>query len=181
MNRKLITFSRVIKTGMVNFVRNAWLAIAAMAVMVVTLTIVLFSLIANATFGNTIDQITSKIDVSVYLKDGVTPGQTQTLIADIKALPNVEHVTYVSKEEVLQKYLKDNQSNSDLLSAMSQTDNPLPAQSVSSRVTSTNSMTSKLTLTRKMLPICNPTSLRTPVTVKKPSIKLRMPPIFCSG
>ncbi|HEU4914027.1 MAG TPA: permease-like cell division protein FtsX [Candidatus Saccharimonadales bacterium] len=123
----MITFSRIIKTGIINFARNAWLAIAAMAVMVVTLTIVLFSLIANATFNNTIDQIRSKIDVSVYLKDDVDPPETQDLIADIKKLPNVESISYLSKEEVLQNYVKDNQGNTDLLSAVSQTDNPLPA------------------------------------------------------
>lgn len=127
MSRKFITFSRIIKTGIVNFVRNAWLAIAAMAVMVVTLTIVLFSLVANATFNNTIDQIRSKIDVSIYLKDTVDESKTQDLIADIKKLPNVESVSYLSKEEVLQNYVKDNKGNVDLLSAVSQTDNPLPA------------------------------------------------------
>jgi cell division transport system permease protein len=127
MNRKLITFTRVVNTGIVNFVRNAWLAIAAMAVMVVTLTIVLFSLIANATFNNTIDQIREKIDVSVYLKDTVDEDKTQDLIADLKKLPNAESVSYLSKEDVLKNYLKDNQGNADLLSAVSQTDNPLPA------------------------------------------------------
>lgn len=127
MKRKLVTLGRIITTGAVNFVRNAWLAIAAMAVMVVTLTIVLFSLIANATFANTIEQITSKIDVSVYLKDSVTNEQRAKLIKDIKNLPNVERVRFVSKEEVLKKYLKDNAGNADLMSAVSQTDNPLPA------------------------------------------------------
>lgn len=127
MKRKLVTLSRIISTGAVNFVRNAWLAIAAMAVMVVTLTIVLFSLIANATFNNTLEQIRSKIDVSVYLKDSTTDEQRTKLIRDIKKLPNVEGVNFVSKEEVLQKYIKDNASNSELLSAVSQTDNPLPA------------------------------------------------------
>lgn len=127
MNRKLITLSRIITTGLVNFVRNAWLAIAAMAVMVVTLTIVLFSLIANATFNNTIDQIRSKIDVSVYLKDSVTDTKAKDLMDDLKKLPNVESVSYVSKEEVLKKYLKDNEQNPELMSAVSQTDNPLPA------------------------------------------------------
>ena len=48
---------------MVNFVRNLWLAIAAMAIMIITLTIILFSVIVNATFNNTVQQITSKIDV----------------------------------------------------------------------------------------------------------------------
>ncbi|HEX9153563.1 MAG TPA: permease-like cell division protein FtsX, partial [Candidatus Saccharimonadales bacterium] len=127
MKRKLITFSRVITTGLVNFFRNAWLAIAAMAVMVVTLTIVLFSLLANVTFSHTIEQITDKIDISVYLKDGITADQTDKLIADIKNLPNAERVVYVSKEEVLEKYMAQNSDNPELLSAVSSTDNPLPA------------------------------------------------------
>jgi cell division transport system permease protein len=127
MKRKFITFSRIITTGMVNFVRNSWLAIAAMAVMVVTLTIILFSLIANATFTNTIKQITDKIDVSVYLKDSTTEEQTEKLVSDLKKLPNTERVTYVSKAEVLEKYIKQNADNPELLSAVSSTDNPLPA------------------------------------------------------
>jgi cell division transport system permease protein len=127
MKRKLVTFSRIINTGAVNFVRNAWLAIAAIAVMVVTLTIVLFSLLANATFAHTIEQITSKIDISVYLKDDVTNNQRTKLITDIKRLPNVQSVNFVSKDEVLQRYIKANANNAGLLSAVSQTDNPLPA------------------------------------------------------
>lgn len=127
MKRSLVTFSRIISTGAVNFVRNAWLAIAAMAVMVVTLTIVLFSLIANATFSNTIEQITNKIDISVYLKDAVAPEDRNKLIQDIKALPNVENVVFLSKEEVLKRYLEQNSGNAQLMSAVSQTDNPLPA------------------------------------------------------
>jgi cell division transport system permease protein len=127
MNRKLITFSRIITTGMVNFARNAWLAIAAIAVMVVTLTIVLFSLITSETFNNTIEQITDKIDVSVYLKDETTEEQRVQLLQELEQLPNVLSVVYVSKEEVLQRYIQQNADNPELLSAVSQTDNPLPA------------------------------------------------------
>jgi cell division transport system permease protein len=112
---------------MVNFARNAWLAIAAIAVMVVTLTIVLFSLITSATFNNTIKQITDKIDISVYLKDEVTTEQRDILLQEMQRLPNVQYVTYVSKEEVLQRYIQQNSNNPELLSAISQTDNPLPA------------------------------------------------------
>lgn len=127
MNRKMITLTRVIKTGIVNFIRNAWLAIAAMAVMVVTLTIVLFSLITNATFANTIAQITDKIDVSVYLKDDVKSSDRDRLISSLKALPNVKEVTYLSKDKVLENYKRQNAGNEQLLSAVSSTDNPLPA------------------------------------------------------
>ncbi|HJP95909.1 MAG TPA: permease-like cell division protein FtsX [Candidatus Saccharimonadales bacterium] len=127
MNRKMITLSRIIKTGLVNFVRNAWLAIAAMAVMTVTLTIVLFSLITNATFANTIAQITDKIDISVYLQDDITASQRDSFIAGIKSLPNVKAVSYLSKDQALANYQKQNAGNEQLLSAISATDNPLPA------------------------------------------------------
>lgn len=127
MQRRLTTFWRIIHTGIVNFMRNVTLAIAAIAVMVVTLTIVLFSVITNATFENTIAQITNKIDISVFLKDDTTPEQTQKLLKDIKALPNVKSVTYLSKEAALKKYIAQNAGNQQLLTAISVSSNPLPA------------------------------------------------------
>ena len=74
------------------------LAIAAMAVMVVTLTIVLFSIIANATFTNTIAQITNKINVSVYLKDTTTEAQAKSMVGDLKNQPIVAKVDFLNKE-----------------------------------------------------------------------------------
>jgi len=127
MKRKYITLLRILHTGTVNFIRNASLAIAAMAVMIVTLTIVLFSLIANATFSNTISQITNKIDISVYLKDSVTPVQSSQLVTELKSLPNAQTVTYLSKDQVLKLYQQQNATNQQLQSAIDQTSNPLPA------------------------------------------------------
>lgn len=127
MRRNFITFARIVKTGMINFVRNAWLGIAAMAVMVVTLTIVLFSILTNATFTNTIDQIRDKIDISVYLADDITVEQKNTLLGDLKGLPNVAGINYLSKDDALERYKQQNADNPELLSAISQTENPLPA------------------------------------------------------
>jgi cell division transport system permease protein len=125
--QRLITFGRIIKTGCINFVRNPWLAIAAMAMMLVTLTIVLFLVIANATFSNTVAQITDKIDISVYLKDSVTEKQRSQLINDLGHVDNVKSVRYISKDDALTTYKQQNANNLNLLLAISQTDNPLPA------------------------------------------------------
>ncbi|MEI7682982.1 MAG: permease-like cell division protein FtsX [Candidatus Saccharibacteria bacterium] len=127
LKRRLIVLERITKAGMINFVRNAWLSVAAVAVMVITLTIVLFSVIARVTFNNTIAQINDKIDVSVYLKDEVTVQQKDSLVNKIKQLGTVKSVTYVSKQQALDKYRDQNAGNADLLVAISQTDNPLPA------------------------------------------------------
>jgi cell division transport system permease protein len=127
-SKRAITFERIIKNGFINFGRNIWLAIAAIAMMGITLTILLFAIIANATFAHTISDLTDHIDVSVYLKDSVTEPQKNGLIKDLKNLDNVESVRYVSKADALQKYEKDNAANPLLLSAISQTDNPLSAE-----------------------------------------------------
>lgn len=127
MKRKLVTLSRIFQSGLTNFIRNAWLAIAAIAVMVITLTIVLFSVIASATFANTIKQITDKIDISVYLNDDISVSKKDDLSSQLKSLPEVRSIDYVSKDEALKRYRKQNENNLDLLMAISQTDNPLPA------------------------------------------------------
>jgi len=125
--KNLITFRRIVRTGLLNFIRNAWLAVAAIAIMTVTLTIILFSIVANATFANTIAQINDKINVSVYLNDKVTDNQHKQLMEKLRELPNVKDVTYVSKEDALNKYRADNKGNESLLQAISETGNPLPA------------------------------------------------------
>jgi cell division transport system permease protein len=127
MHRKFTTLGRIFHTGVLNFIRNLSLAIAAMAVMVVTLTIVLFSVITNASFTNTIAQITDKIDISVYIKDDATKAQTTQLLTQLKRLPNVKQVTYLSKDQALKRYQQQNADNVQLLAAISATANPLPA------------------------------------------------------
>lgn len=126
-SRKLITAERIIKNGFVNFWRNIWLSIAAIAMMLITLTILLFAVIANATFSHTISDITSHIDVSMYLKDSVTDAQRNDLVGQLYRIDNVKSVEYVSKTQALKNYEAQNANNLDLLSAISQTDNPLPA------------------------------------------------------
>lgn len=127
MGYRTTTVMRIVRTGMINFVRNAWLAIAAMAIMIITLTIILFSIIANATFSNTVKQITDKINISIYLKDTTTKEQAEEFVSGLKRLPNSEEVTYLSKSDALKVYMEQNKDNQQLLAAINETDNPLPA------------------------------------------------------
>lgn len=127
MSHQLITLLRVIKHGAQNFVRNLTLAIAAMAVISITLTTVLMLVIANATLNGTIKQINNKIDISVYLNDSVTNQQKDNLLSGLKSLNEVKSVQYISKSEALAIYEAQNSSNTTIESAISQTYNPLPA------------------------------------------------------
>lgn len=127
MQRRLITFWRIVHTGIVNFIRSISLAVAAMAVMAVTLTIVLFSIIANATFENTIRDITDKISVSVYLQDSTTDDQAKKLADQIGKQSNVKRVVYLNKDQALRAFGDQNPENQGLVTAATQAGNPIPA------------------------------------------------------
>lgn len=123
----MVTLGRVIKAGLRNFIRNAWLSTAATAVMTVTLTILLSSFIANNALNATIKGIVKKIDVSIYIKDGTTEAQAQALKERLEKTENVAGVKYVSKKEALERYRDQNKANKKLLEAVTEEDNPLPA------------------------------------------------------
>jgi cell division transport system permease protein len=127
MKRKSITFMRIIRTGLSNFMRNISLAIAAIAVMVVTLTIVLFSVVTSATLNHTVAQIADKINISIYLNDAVTAEQRTQLMDSLRQQPQVKSVSYVSKDQALAEYKLANANNKNLLTAINETGNPLPA------------------------------------------------------
>lgn len=126
MKRTLITFERIFQSGILNFMRNIGIAVAAIAVMTVTLTVLLISIVVNSTFSNTITQYTAKIDISVYLKDSDTAAQTAKLLAQIKDLSNVQSAQYLDKAQVLAQYEAKNSNNQQLALAISEINNPLP-------------------------------------------------------
>ena len=124
---RFITLERIFKNGFVNFGRNIYLSVAAVAMMAVTLTILMFAVIANKTFGHTIDEFNSRIDVTMTLKDTVTDTQLQQLTQEAQALPNVKSVQYISKTDALKDYNQHFANSPQLLTAIAETGNVLHA------------------------------------------------------
>ena len=118
---------RIIVAGTRNFVRNAWLSSAATAVMTVTLTLIMLSFISNLALTATIKGVTDKIDVSIFLKNDLTPAQIQTLETNLKKSSNVESLTYVSPQQAVANYKEQNKNNPQLIAALDQAGNALPS------------------------------------------------------
>jgi cell division transport system permease protein len=127
MSLNYLTAMRIVKTGLRNFFRNAWLSAAATAVMTVTLSLVAISYIANQALTSTIKQVVNKIDISVFLNDADTPVQIQALEAQLRQQPDVESVSFTSKTQALAQYRQQNADDPTLLQAATASDNPLPA------------------------------------------------------
>lgn len=121
--RQWITFLRMCRYGVNNFSRNAWLTVAATAVMTITLLIVFATLAARNTLITTVDDIKDKVDMSIYLKNDVKPEDVKTIESDLKKLDTVTGVSYVSPEDARTKFAEENSKNPDALSALNEATN----------------------------------------------------------
>ncbi|NCU38961.1 FtsX-like permease family protein, partial [Candidatus Saccharibacteria bacterium] len=125
--RQWLTFVRMIRYGTNNFTRNAWLTIAATAVMTITLLIILMTVAAQNILSESVKSIAAKVDMSIYLQTGTTYEQAQPIINDLRQLSNVKDVTFVSSEEAREKAAEHNRTDLKVLDALNEATNKLPA------------------------------------------------------
>lgn len=118
---------RIIKEGFSNFIRNGWLSVASITIMVLTLLTMSMFIIINIVMNTGIQTIQDKIDISVYLNDTAKQAEVITLQEDLSKMENVRSIKYISKQEALNRYREQNKNNPKLLESLSDTDNPLPA------------------------------------------------------
>lgn len=90
---------RIVKSGFVNLFRNAWLTIAATAVMVVALTIISIAVVLNVTANNAIDELARDLKASVYIREGATDSEINVLKASLSGLEFVDSVELITQDQ----------------------------------------------------------------------------------
>jgi cell division transport system permease protein len=118
LRRNFNSFWRVCKYGFKNLFRNAWLSIAAIAVMLVALVIILFTLVLNVTANNAISELSKNLKASVYLKDDVPDDELKTLEDALKDNDFVSGVEYVSKQEARERFTTSFQDDKSLIEGL---------------------------------------------------------------
>lgn len=118
LTRGLNNFWRICMYGFKNLFRNAWLSVAAMAVMLVALVIILFTLVLNVTANNAIQELSKNLKASVYLKDDISPSQLDTLADALRNNDFVSDVEYVSKQEARERFTTSFQNDKSLLEGL---------------------------------------------------------------
>lgn len=121
--RQWITFLRMCRYGVNNFSRNAWLTVAATAVMTITLLIVFSTLAARNTLVTTVDDIKDKVDMSIYLKTDVDDEEVEKIQSELRKLETVTSVSYISPEDARGSFAEQNSRNPDALSALNEATN----------------------------------------------------------
>ena len=124
--RQWITFLRMCRYGVNNFTRNAWLTVAATAVMTITLFVIFVSFVSHNVLIDTVDQLRDKVNMSIYLKTDATQEQVDDVVAEIRSLSSVTSVTAKSPEDARSDFVNQNKSDESTLGAVKEATNKFP-------------------------------------------------------
>jgi len=124
--RQWITFIRMCRYGVNNFSRNAWLTIAATAVMTITLLIVFATLAARSTLVSSVDVIRENVDMSIYVKNDTSVDAVKKIQGGLEDLKSVKSVSYVSPDDARKAFAVANGEDTDALKALNEATNRFP-------------------------------------------------------
>lgn len=124
--RQWVTFIRMCRYGVNSLGRNAWLTIAATAIMTITLLVIFLSLVSRNILIDTSSQISGDIKMSIFL--GIdTPEQDVDTIADqVRDLTSVTAVTVESPSQARERIASDNSTDASYLEAIKEMNSQLP-------------------------------------------------------
>ncbi|MES2748872.1 MAG: permease-like cell division protein FtsX [Patescibacteria group bacterium] len=119
---------RIFKAGFVGFWRNAYVSLASIFVITVALFVIGSTMLIDQLLGASLAQLQAKVDINVYFVPSAPQEEIDTLINSVKALPDVERVTYTSRDDALAEYRAKNQNDSVAMQALDELrENPLGA------------------------------------------------------
>jgi cell division transport system permease protein len=117
----------MVRYGVNNFTRNAWLTIAATAVMTITLLSIFITFVAQSVLQSSIETISNNTSMSIWLKPDTTRKQIQPVMSSLSKVEGVKSVAFIDSEQAKKDAAEQNKSDVDVLSAISEATNALPA------------------------------------------------------
>lgn len=124
--RQWVTFLRMLRYGVNNFSRNAWLTIAATAVMTITLFVIFASVTSRQVLIDTVDVLRDRVDMSIYVKTDTSQEDVDTIISELEQLSSVVTVAYVSPEAAREQFIEENKTSAETLDAVKEATNQFP-------------------------------------------------------
>jgi cell division transport system permease protein len=124
----MLNLKRIFRTGFVQFWRNGVVSLSAVLVMIITLFVISSVIFSSALLKQSLVAIENKVDVNVYFVTEAVEGDILNVKTAIEELPEVEFVTYISRDVALENFRERHQGDQKTLDALDELDeNPLGA------------------------------------------------------
>ncbi len=124
-----INVKRIMRSGFFGFFRNGFVSLSSVLVMVVTLFVIGSVIFSGAILSAVLQEIKNKVDVNVYFVTSAPEADILALKSSLEKLPEVELVSYVSREQELTDFRQRHKNDEFILQALNELpDNPLGAK-----------------------------------------------------
>jgi len=120
------TIKYYFREALLSLVRNSWLTTASVGTIAISLLILGGSMLLVMNMHHVVGDLESSLEIMAFLEEGLTQEQMDKIGADIKALPAVSEVTFVTKEEALDDFEQSFVEQGGLIRGLEEEDNPLP-------------------------------------------------------
>jgi cell division transport system permease protein len=107
------SIKRIVRSGFTHCTRGAFVSLASVLIMTVTLFTIGGVIFLMATLTASLDEIKSKVDVNVYFQTGAKAEDILALAKSLESLPEVQSVEYLSREQALLNF-KTRHENDEL-------------------------------------------------------------------
>lgn len=124
----ITSLKRIIKSGFVAFWRNNLISVSSILVMVVTLLVIGWLVLANAFFQATLAEVEKRVDISVSMKTDASDTDILSLKKTIEGLPTVKKVEYSSREQELDDFIERHKDNALIIQSLEEVGNPFGAR-----------------------------------------------------
>jgi cell division transport system permease protein len=122
------SFRRVMRSGFLNFWRNAVVSLSAIFVMTVALFVIGASMLSSVFLQETLRTIEEKVDINVYFTSTAKAEDILALRDSLEKMPEVAQVEYISRDQAIDDFRKKHENDYLLQAALNElADNPLGA------------------------------------------------------
>ena len=119
---------RIVRAGFTGFWRSAYVSLASIFVITVTLFVIGSTMFIDQLLSTALQTIQKKVDINVYFDITASQEEIDAVKNAVSALPEVEHITYTSREEALANYREKKQNDEISMQALAELgENPLEA------------------------------------------------------
>jgi len=114
----LLSILRVIKFSFQDLLRNIWLSVITIIIIVLALISVNLLLVVKVLGTATVNAVKEKVDISLYLKSESEESRILALKSKISALSSVQEVIYISKQEAIDSFREKHKNSPEILAAL---------------------------------------------------------------
>jgi len=114
----MLSFLRIIKFSFQDIVRNIWLSIVTVTILILALFSINMLFTVKLISQNAVTAVKDKINISLYFKADASEAMIMDVRDKVAALPGVKTVTFISKNVALDNFRNNNKNNLEILNAL---------------------------------------------------------------